>query len=191
MRLEGKIAAVTGGGSGMGKAISEAYAREGARVIVADLNLDAARGVAEQISAAGGEAMPMQTDVRDQAQANGRQIRVQPDFEPVPPIAGDAAAMDRDVAGLDLTGKDVDDASVAEDQVGGRVSARDGEEVGRGHRCGIVTHLKRTATERGHAARTLASQSRGGGCPPPSSFWIFVSPLSVLILPLICEVFSM
>ena len=69
MRLEGKIAAVTGGGSGMGKAISQAYAREGARVIVADLNLDAARSVAEQISAAGGEAIPMQTDVRDQAQA--------------------------------------------------------------------------------------------------------------------------
>ena len=69
MRLEGKIAAVTGGGSGMGKAISEAYAREGARVIVADLNLDAAQGVAEQISAAGGEAIPVQTDVRDQAQA--------------------------------------------------------------------------------------------------------------------------
>ncbi len=69
MRLEGKIAAVTGGGSGMGKAISQAYAREGAKVIVADLNLDAARSVAEQISAAGGEAIPVQTDVRDQAQA--------------------------------------------------------------------------------------------------------------------------
>ena len=69
MRLKGKISAVTGGGSGMGKAISQAYAREGARVIVADLNLDAARGVAEQISTAGGEAIPVQTDVRDQEQA--------------------------------------------------------------------------------------------------------------------------
>jgi 3-oxoacyl-[acyl-carrier protein] reductase len=69
VRLEGKIAAVTGGGSGMGKAISQAYAREGARVVVADLNLEAARGVAEQITAGGGEAIPVQTDVRDQAQA--------------------------------------------------------------------------------------------------------------------------
>jgi 3-hydroxybutyrate dehydrogenase len=69
VRLEGKVAAVTGGGSGMGKAISQAYAREGAKVIVADLNLDAARGVAEQISAAGGKAIPVQTDVRDEAQA--------------------------------------------------------------------------------------------------------------------------
>ena len=69
MRLEGKIAAVTGGGSGMGKAISQAYAREGARVVVTDLNLEAARGVAEQITTGGGEAIPVQTDVRDQAQA--------------------------------------------------------------------------------------------------------------------------
>src|SRR5215218_10080358 len=53
----------------MGKAISQAYAREGARIVVADLNLDAARGVAEQISSAGGEAIPVETDVRDQAQA--------------------------------------------------------------------------------------------------------------------------
>src|SRR5215203_5973980 len=53
----------------MGKAISQAYAREGARVIVADLNLEAAREVAEHISAGGGQAVPVQTDVRDQAQA--------------------------------------------------------------------------------------------------------------------------
>ena len=53
MKLEGKVAAVTGGGSGMGKAISQAL-RPGRRPrVVADLNLDAARGVAEQISAAG------------------------------------------------------------------------------------------------------------------------------------------
>jgi acetoin reductase-like protein len=69
MRLEGKVAAVTGAGSGMGKAIALAYAHEGAKAIVADLNLDAAQAVAEEITAAGGEASATQTDVRDQAQA--------------------------------------------------------------------------------------------------------------------------
>ncbi len=68
MKLEGKVAAITGAGSGMGKAIAQAYAREGAKVVVADLNLESAQKVADEISA-GGEAIAIQTDVRDQAQA--------------------------------------------------------------------------------------------------------------------------
>jgi acetoin reductase-like protein len=70
VRLEGKVAAITGAGSGMGKAIAQAYAREGAKVVVADLNLESAQKVADEI-AAGGEAIAIQTDVRDQAQAQG------------------------------------------------------------------------------------------------------------------------
>lgn len=69
MKLAGKVAAVTGGGSGMGKAIALAYAREGAKVIVADLNFDAARAVADEITTAGGAASATRTDVRDRAQA--------------------------------------------------------------------------------------------------------------------------
>ena len=68
MKLEGKVAAVTGGGSGMGRAISIAYAREGAKVVVADINLEAAQQTADAIKEAGGEAIAIQTDVRDQAQ---------------------------------------------------------------------------------------------------------------------------
>ena len=49
MRLEGKVAIVTGAASGMGKAIAEAYAREGAKVVVSDLNLEGANAVAEAL----------------------------------------------------------------------------------------------------------------------------------------------
>ena len=49
MRLEGKTALVTGAGSGIGKCIAETYAREGARVALADINVDAAKAAARAI----------------------------------------------------------------------------------------------------------------------------------------------
>lgn len=49
MKLEGKVAVVTGAASGMGKAIAQVFAKEGAKVIVADLNIAGAEQVAEEI----------------------------------------------------------------------------------------------------------------------------------------------
>jgi len=60
MRLEGKTAIVTGGGSGFGAGIVRKFAAEGARVMVADINMDAAREIADQV---GGVAC--QVDVSD------------------------------------------------------------------------------------------------------------------------------
>ena len=56
MRLQEKVAIVTGGGSGMGRAICLRYAREGARVVVADVNLAGAEKVTGEIESAGGRA---------------------------------------------------------------------------------------------------------------------------------------
>ncbi len=58
----GKTALVTGGGSGLGEAISKDLAKNGVKVVVADINLDAATRVAEEITAAGGEATPFQAN---------------------------------------------------------------------------------------------------------------------------------
>lgn len=63
MRLGEKVAIVTGAASGMGRAIAEAYAKEGAKVVVSDLNLEGAATVAEGIKASGGEAIVVQTNV--------------------------------------------------------------------------------------------------------------------------------
>ncbi len=52
MRLQGTVAIVTGGGSGMGAAIAETYAREGARVAVVDVNDDAAKAIVAKIGKA-------------------------------------------------------------------------------------------------------------------------------------------
>ena len=69
-RLDGKVAIVTGAG-GRGNSIGRAYAlglaNAGAAVVVADLNLDGANAVAEEITAAGGKAIGVQVDVADEA----------------------------------------------------------------------------------------------------------------------------
>ncbi len=55
--LDNKVGIVTGAGQGIGRAIAEAYASEGARVLVADFNEDAGRETVEIISKAGGDAL--------------------------------------------------------------------------------------------------------------------------------------
>ena len=63
MRLAGRTALVTGAGGGIGRQVAELFAREGARVVVADLDEAAGAATAEAIAAAGGQARFVATDV--------------------------------------------------------------------------------------------------------------------------------
>jgi 3-hydroxybutyrate dehydrogenase len=70
MKLTGKSAIVTGAASGIGKAIAELYAAQGASVAIADVNLAAAQAVAAGIERAGGKAIGVAMDVTDEAAVN-------------------------------------------------------------------------------------------------------------------------
>ena len=64
-RLAGKTVIVTGGASGIGKAISEGIADEGGNAVIADLNLEAAENVAATIRSVGGQALAVEVNVTD------------------------------------------------------------------------------------------------------------------------------
>src|SRR5437899_5850205 len=67
-RLADKVCLITGAGSGIGQASARLFAREGAQVVVADVNLEAARATVEEVTMAGGESVAEEVDVTDQAQ---------------------------------------------------------------------------------------------------------------------------
>jgi len=67
-RVEGKVALITGGASGLGRADAEVLAREGAGVVLTDINDDAGESAAEHIRSAGGRATFIHHDVSDEAQ---------------------------------------------------------------------------------------------------------------------------
>ena len=68
MRLEGKTAIITGAGSGQGRAAAELFAREGARVVVADVNVEGGEETVATIKKDGGEALFQRCDVSDEEQ---------------------------------------------------------------------------------------------------------------------------
>jgi meso-butanediol dehydrogenase/(S,S)-butanediol dehydrogenase/diacetyl reductase len=75
MRLEAKVAIITGGGSGIGRATAELFAQEGAKIVVADYNAEMGQETVEAIKAAGGEATFVAVDVSDSAQVQ-QMVRV-------------------------------------------------------------------------------------------------------------------
>ena len=77
MRFQNKVAVVTGAGGGIGEAYAQALAKEGASVVIAEINGEQGERVAKEISAAGGTALAVQTDVssEESTRALGQTVR--------------------------------------------------------------------------------------------------------------------
>lgn len=76
MRLQNKVSVITGAASGIGQDIAEVFAKEGSKVVIADLNLEAAKATAAKIQAAGGQAMAVAMNVTEEAQVDSAILEV-------------------------------------------------------------------------------------------------------------------
>jgi len=70
MQLQGKVAFITGSASGIGKEIAIVYAREGAKIVIADLNKEAADATAAELKGGGAQAIGVAVDVTSEDQVN-------------------------------------------------------------------------------------------------------------------------
>jgi len=105
--ISGRIALVTGGGSGIGRALAHMLAREGAKVVIVDILDDQAQTVTEEIISQGGEALAATCDVCERDNIEAVRQRVLATFGPVDLLFANAGATslgkltDRDVSEID------------------------------------------------------------------------------------------
>lgn len=99
MRLEGKVAIVTGAASGMGKAIAELYAQEGAKVVVSDVNVEGAEAVAAGIRDNGGTAVAIKTNVANLDDVNAMIDKAVSEYGTLDILVNNAGIMDN-MAGI-------------------------------------------------------------------------------------------
>ncbi|MER2116196.1 MAG: SDR family NAD(P)-dependent oxidoreductase [Solibacillus isronensis] len=103
MRLQNKVAIITGAASGMGQGEAIRFAKEGAKVVVADLNLEGAKAVAEEIKAAGGEAIAVQVNVMKTEDILNCIKVTEETFGPVDVLVNNAGVFDKYQKSLETT----------------------------------------------------------------------------------------
>lgn len=105
--ISGKAAVVTGGGSGIGMGLAKELARQGASVAVADIKLDNARKVADEINAAGGKAVAIQCDVCERDSIRKLKEEATAALGPIQLVFANAGATSFDPL-MDMSDDDVD-----------------------------------------------------------------------------------
>lgn len=102
-RLENKVAIITGAGSGMGASMAKLFAKEGAKVVAADLNEERLQEVVYSITDAGGDAKPIRVDVSNEGNIKEMFEFAQKEYGKLDIVVNNAGIMDNMAAAGDVT----------------------------------------------------------------------------------------
>lgn len=150
MKLKDRVAMVTGGGTGIGKAISLAFADEGAAVVVAARNLARLEEVANQIKYEGGKAKAIQSDIADYDQIKRMVAETVQEFDKLDILINNAAAYsysNADVPDMDL---DVWYDTLDVNVTGTMLCAREAMKVMIPRQSGVIVNVSSVAGISGH-----------------------------------------
>lgn len=90
MKLEKKVAIITGGGQGIGRAVALVLAKEGANVVIGDIDLQLAKNVADEIESLGGRAQAIKTDVTKREEVSQLVQKTLDDFKKIDILVNNA-----------------------------------------------------------------------------------------------------
>jgi 3-oxoacyl-[acyl-carrier protein] reductase len=122
MKLEGKVALITGAGSGIGRAIALRFAREGARVIVNDIDLETAQRTIEDMAALRDQAQAIKADVSDSGQVKAMFAEVAKRYGTLDILVNNAGVAEVDSAKREEVNRK-GEAQLSEMMMGGKVQS--------------------------------------------------------------------
>ena len=181
MRLENRVAIVTGAGRNIGEAVAHAFVAEGASVAVVDVRLEAAQAVADAINAANpGRALAVAADVSSSEDVQRMVSSTVAAFGGVDILVNNAAVTDHTPA-LDLDENEWDNVinvTLKSVFLGAKYAGRQMRDQGRG---GKIINVASTSGHRGRADATAYSAAKGGVLNLTRSLAIQLAPYGVRV----------
>ncbi len=178
-RLKGKVCIITGAGSGIGQASARLFAKEGALVVVADIDLRAARATATGIRKAGGEAVAEQVDVTDEAQTVALAGRVVKKFKRIDVLFNNAGISG--VGDVQETKPDLFDRVMSVNVRGVYLMSRAVVPHMIKQRSGSIVNMSSCIAEIGLARRVSYAASKGAVLAMTKSMQVDVAPHGIRV----------
>ncbi|MEO6125662.1 MAG: glucose 1-dehydrogenase [Ilumatobacteraceae bacterium] len=165
-RLDGRVAIVTGAGSGIGLFTATRLAAEGMRVVLSDLHLASAAAGAESIRAAGGDAIAIEADVSSEAAVRSMVAETVGHYGTIDALHNNAGAVESDTIGNDLDIRDLDvdiwDKTMAVNLRGVMLCTKHVVPVMVAGGRGSIVNTSSGSALAGHSIRSAYGASKGG-----------------------------